>query len=144
MLLARLRGRTPDHGDGRGADRHVSGAAAARRATHSSYVYLGRLRKILGADRPVHCSTGSPFDVGPERIDVHLLRNMVGPSRRTGCADADQVALLRQGVALWRGRPLADRCGDGADRTRRLWQQEHLEAVAAWVAAELAAGRGAR
>ena len=65
------------------------------------------LRKILGRETVITREPGYLLDVDPDRVDLHRFERLVAQA-----ADAEdperRASLLREGLALWRGPPLAD------------------------------------
>ncbi|MEU4196944.1 BTAD domain-containing putative transcriptional regulator [Kribbella sp. NPDC026611] len=115
--------------------------SGARRALH---VAITRLRRILEqvstADVPVRLvrrGGGYVLEIPPDRVDVLRYRALLGelPGR-----DHERLESLRQAMALWCGEPLTGVSGSWALRTRSSWWAQHLDVVAAWARAELAAG----
>lgn len=77
------------------------------RARKTLHTYLGRLRKLLGPGLlRTHPGGGYLLDVAPDAVDVHRFHALL---RRADRADtvAEELDLLRQALALWRGRPFA-------------------------------------
>ncbi|MDQ7905081.1 BTAD domain-containing putative transcriptional regulator [Phytohabitans sp. ZYX-F-186] len=121
------------------------GAPRSAEATIRTYVY--RLRRVLtpdGAAPPVIRSAGAGYlvDVRPEELDLATFRQLVGAAeaaRReadtTGAAD-----LLRRGLALWNGEPLAGLPGQPMERYRANLAKLRLNALEALLAAEIDLG----
>src|SRR5690242_16465865 len=97
----------------------------ARRAVH---VHITRIRRLLAdaagdggtgaaAEPLARRSGGYVLDVDPDRVDALRFGRLLERSRATA-TDADQLRLLREAVALWRGEPLAGLPGEWAGRTR--------------------------
>jgi DNA-binding SARP family transcriptional activator/Flp pilus assembly protein TadD len=71
--------------------------------------YVSRLRQALRVDPEVALTSSGPcyrLDADPDRIDLQRFRRLVGQAAETGGEPA--VALLREALALWRGRALDD------------------------------------
>jgi DNA-binding SARP family transcriptional activator/tetratricopeptide (TPR) repeat protein len=110
----------------------VWGGEPPGRPEHALQVHISRLRGLL-ADHSValqHRGGGYQLDVAAECVDILRFRCLVqeataGPHEQRG-------ALLHDALALWRGVPLADITGEWADRARRAWIQQRLDAAAAW------------
>jgi DNA-binding SARP family transcriptional activator/tetratricopeptide (TPR) repeat protein len=111
--------------------------------------YLSRIRALLDMDlrgegrgrrRLVHRSGGYVLDVDPDQVDVLRLRGLANEAARAHESPDRRVGLLREAIALWRGQPLAGLSGAWVARTRRVWQQQRLDLVAAWADAELRTG----
>jgi DNA-binding SARP family transcriptional activator len=118
-----------------------------RRALHAHVARIRRLLEQVAADgggtaRLVRRSGGYALEVDPQRVDVHRFRRLCEQAREPASA-AEQAALLREALDLWRGEPLAGVAGDWAVRTRQAWRQQHVEAVLAWARAELRSGNPA-
>ncbi|GIH03715.1 SARP family transcriptional regulator [Rhizocola hellebori] len=120
-----------------------------RRTLH---MLISRIRRVLeSADgdgqspaRIVRRSGGYVLDVDLDLVDVHRFQRLV---RLAAAADSDSAMradMLGQALALWQGEPLAGLPGLWAERTRRAWHQQYLDAVVAWAQAELDAGRPAK
>ncbi|MGL5909558.1 MAG: BTAD domain-containing putative transcriptional regulator, partial [Phycicoccus sp.] len=127
----------------------VWGDEAPDRARASLHSHVARLRGILGG--PEVRSTGRETElasrpggyllqVSADDVDVHRFRRLVVEARLVAADPARRAALLRDALGLWRGPALGALGGRWAERTRRTWEQEHLEAVLAWASAELAVG----
>ena len=118
----------------------VWGQAPPARVRETLYTYVTRLRTIFAAtaDAPrlVRRSAGYLLDLDPARVDVHRFGQLVEQARRPGTARAE---LLRAGLELWRGTPLAGMPGKWADEVRHAWQRQRIDAAVAW-AAELRVG----
>ena len=83
-------------------------AAPAARNTLQSHVSY--LRTVLGKAAIVAHPPGYLLDLGEDGTDVHLAERLL----RQGAQSADPgraAADLREALALWRGRPLADLAG---------------------------------
>jgi DNA-binding SARP family transcriptional activator len=95
-------------GDPVGLDRladRVWPEAPPDRARKTLHTYLGRLRTLLGAGLVrTHPGGGYLLDLPPDAVDVHRFHALV---RRADRADgpASELDLLREALALWRGRP---------------------------------------
>ncbi|HKB19970.1 MAG TPA: BTAD domain-containing putative transcriptional regulator [Gaiellaceae bacterium] len=68
---------------------------------------VSELRKIVGRDAVRTREPGYVLDVDPERIDLHRFERLVAQAAEGGDPKR-RSALLREGLALWRGDPLAD------------------------------------
>ena len=72
--------------------------------------YVYQLRKILGADAIATRANGYAIAVGDDGLDLHRLERLMDEGREaleSGNA-AHAASVLRDALALWRGRPLAD------------------------------------
>src|SRR5918994_5113128 len=75
-------------------------------AVKSIQLYVSRLRKELGEGRLVTRPPGYVLRVERSELDVARFEQLVGEAR---IAEAERAARkLREALALWRGRPLAD------------------------------------
>jgi DNA-binding SARP family transcriptional activator/tetratricopeptide (TPR) repeat protein len=118
----------------------VWGEAPPLRVRDALYVYLTRLRQRLDGVLAVpRRSRGYLLDVDPDRVDVHHVRGLLaraGGDRTPG----QRVELLREVVRGWGSEPMSDLTSEWVAQLRGAWEQERLDAVAAWVRAELAVG----
>src|SRR5215212_9130542 len=96
------------------ADRLASalwGEDAPPNATKTVQVYIARVRKALG-DRARLTTTagGYRLEIDPSQLDAVRFDHLLEAGRRALAAGrpADASAALREALALWRGRPLAD------------------------------------
>ncbi|MFD9865626.1 BTAD domain-containing putative transcriptional regulator [Streptomyces niveus] len=133
----------------------VWGEEVPPRVRASLYTYVSRIRRALATTAaPLPTGDGIPadaprlrrgrggylLDVAPGRVDVHRFQDLVDRARSAGRSDAERAALLSEAIGLWRGDPLAGLPGAWAERTRRSWEQLHIEAVLAWADAEARTG----
>ncbi len=113
----------------------VWGQAPPARVRETLYTYITRLRTIFAAteDAPhlVRRSAGYLLDLDPARVDVHRFEQLVEQARRPG---TERAELLRAGLELWRGTPLAGMPGRWADEVRHAWQRRRIDAAVAWAA----------
>jgi DNA-binding SARP family transcriptional activator len=119
----------------------VWGDAAPAHARNSVYVYVARLRRVLGrgeegVSRLVHRSRGYLLDVDQDQVDLHRFRRLLDQARDQVYNADEQVGLLRHALRLWRGEPLADVSGEWAARIRQSWHQARLDALVSWAKAE--------
>ncbi len=107
---------------------------------------MSHLRKALVDDVLVSSRGGYALAVDPERIDAFRFERLVDEGRAALSADAPGHAaeLLREGLALWRGPPLADLAYEGfvQDAAARL-EERRLEALEVRIEADLRLGRHA-
>jgi DNA-binding SARP family transcriptional activator/tetratricopeptide (TPR) repeat protein len=109
------------------------------------FAHVARLRQALaGAARHgvalVTEPTGYVMRVEPDRVDVHLFRQLVD-SARSATDPVDRGRLLRGALELWRGPPLEDpEVGSGPHRLCRGLEELRLNALEERVDADLAAG----
>ena len=138
------------------ADRLIDelwGESPPATAAKGLQVYVSQLRKELqnGADRDgdvlVTRANGYVLQLGPDDVDVRRFERLVSAGERALAAgEPDRAAQrLRQGLAMWRGPPLADFTYE------RFAQQEiarldelRLVAIEQRVDADLALGRHAQ
>jgi DNA-binding SARP family transcriptional activator/tetratricopeptide (TPR) repeat protein len=109
------------------------------------FAHVARLRKALaGAAKHgvalVTEPSGYAMRVEPDRVDVHLFRQLV-ESARTTADPAARAKLLRDALDLWRGAPLEDpEIGSGPHRLCRGLEDLRLNALEGRIDADLAAG----
>jgi DNA-binding SARP family transcriptional activator len=77
---------------------------ARERAT--VHTYVARLRRLLGREVIQTTPEGYQLGVAAERIDLWQFRDLLRRAAGAGSVDAELV-LLREALALWRGRPFA-------------------------------------
>jgi DNA-binding SARP family transcriptional activator len=84
-----------------------------RSAAQTLQTYVSQLRKALGTDRVVTEAGGYRVVVGDGELDARQFESLIAEGRHALSAGdaARAVPLLRKGVALWRGAPLADATG---------------------------------
>jgi DNA-binding SARP family transcriptional activator/tetratricopeptide (TPR) repeat protein len=107
-------------------------------------VYVSRLRKALGSSEVlVTRSPGYVLRVDADQIDIGQFEALLGRGRDAMAAGSPGEAadLLRQGLALWRGAPLADFASEpfAQGEARRL-EEQRLAATEDRIEAELALG----
>ena len=109
-------------------------------AASSLQNHVFRLRKVLGADRVVTRSRGYELSVQPDELDLDRVETLVHIAE--GLEPAAAAARLREALALWRGKPLAEL--DAFDFARadglRL-EDRRLGILEDCLDAEIAAGR---
>ena len=120
-------------------------APRSAEATIRTYVY--RLRRVLtpdGAGAPVIRSAGAGYlvDVRPDELDLATFRQVVGAAElaRRQSDTAGAADLLRRGLALWNGEPLAGLPGQPMERYRANLAKLRLNALEALLAAEIDLG----
>ncbi|MET9038449.1 AfsR/SARP family transcriptional regulator [Streptomyces mirabilis] len=119
--------------------------AAARNAL---YAHITRIRRLLAkvtkADgAPVQLERhvgGYLLDLDPDGVDLLRFRRLVELGLSKDLDDGARVALLRQALELWRGRPLEGVDGSWAEWTRTHFDLYRVEAVVAWARIELELG----
>ncbi len=113
-----------------------------RRTRDSVYLYIGRLRKLLGPGIVIHTQPGGyQLTIDPGAVDVHRFRDLLSLARRAPTA-GEELAHLRAALRLWRGIPFADLYSTWLDRevAPRL-TEEWFAATARRIELELDAGR---
>jgi DNA-binding SARP family transcriptional activator len=104
-------------------------------------VYVSQLRKALGRDLILTQPPGYLIRVGDGELDLHRFERLVATARAEEPAEA--ARLLRKGLALWRGAPLAE-LGDSVARPERgRLEEQRLAALEQRIDAELALGHHA-
>src|SRR5919109_2740961 len=104
-------------------------------------VYVSQLRKVLGRDLILTQPPGYLVRVSDGELDLQRFERLVASARAEEAAQA--ARLFREGLALWRGAPLAE-LGDSFARAERAWlEEQRLTALEQRVEAELALGRHA-
>jgi predicted ATPase/DNA-binding SARP family transcriptional activator len=115
-------------------------------ARHAIQVYVSRLRRALGPSRIEARSRAYVLRADPDEIDLFRFRQSVAEARESlGGDDASGAAeRLRDALALWRGRALADLDGEpGVDQLVLELEEERVGAIGLRMEAELAAGSDA-
>ncbi|MGZ8567442.1 MAG: protein kinase domain-containing protein, partial [Actinomycetota bacterium] len=110
------------------------------RSTLQTYVY--RLRKVLGDARIEAGSGGYLLHAGPDEIDAGRFETLVKEAKRSLASDPPAaLATLDEGLALWRGDPLADLSDEPSLRGEIARLEElRLAATEHRIATELAMG----
>jgi len=104
-------------------------------------VYVSQLRKALGRDLILTQPPGYLVRISDGELDLHRFERLVASARTEEPAQAAQ--LFREGLALWRGAPLAE-LGDSFARAERArLEEQRLAALEQRVEAELALGHHA-
>jgi YVTN family beta-propeller protein len=115
-------------------------------AVKTVQVYVSHLRRALVDDVLVSSRGGYALEVDPERIDALRFERIVEEGRAALSADdpARAAEILRAGLALWRGPPLADLAYEEftQDAVARL-EERRLEALEVRIEADLRLGRHA-
>jgi DNA-binding SARP family transcriptional activator len=119
------------------------GENSPRTARAALQNYVSQLRRTLGPGVVLSRPGGYVLDVRPEQTDVGRFEHLVAESRRA-TSDEERAKRLRDGLALWRGPPLADLSREpfAAYEVGRL-EQLRLPAVEDLIDAELSLGAGA-
>ena len=117
------------------------GASPPATAPTALQVYVSQLRKALGRDLILTQPPGYLIRVSDGELDLHRFERLVATARAEEPAQA--ARLLREGLALWRGAPLAE-LGDSFARAERArLEEQRLAALEQRIEAELALGRHA-
>jgi DNA-binding SARP family transcriptional activator len=105
-------------------------------------VYVSQLRKLLGDGVILTRPPGYVLEAPADALDLQRFERLVGEAR--GADPVNAAALLREGLTLWRGPPLADFTYDSFAQIEiaRL-QEARLAALEARIEADLALGRHA-
>src|SRR6266511_6338211 len=104
-------------------------------------VYVSQLRKALGRDLILTQPPGYLIRVSDGELDLDRFERLVATARAEEPTQA--ARLLREGLALWRGAPLAE-LGDSFARAERArLEEQRLAALEQRIEAELALGRHA-
>jgi len=106
-------------------------------------VYISRLRKLLGRELLVTREPGYVLRAEPESVDAKRAERLIARAR--SAEDPGECAgLLREALALWRGRPLGDLAYErfGQEDAERL-EEVRLGALEDRIEAEIALGRSA-
>jgi DNA-binding SARP family transcriptional activator/tetratricopeptide (TPR) repeat protein len=101
-------------------------------ARASLQILVTRLRRLLAGvpgcavDR---CGDGYRLQLGPQLVDVHRFRSLVGSARQAR-DDDEAITVLGQALRLWRGPALADVAATArVDAIRAGLAEEHLSAA---------------
>jgi DNA-binding SARP family transcriptional activator len=117
------------------------GASPPDTAPTALQVYVSQLRKALGRDLILTQPPGYLIRVSDGELDLHRFERLVAKARAEEPAQA--ARLLREGLALWRGAPLAE-LGDSVARAERArLEEQRLAALEQRIEAELELGRHA-
>ena len=116
------------------------GSSPPATAVKSIQLYVSRLRKELGEGRLVTRAPGYVLRVERSELDVARFEQLVGEAR---VAEAERAARkLREALALWRGRPLADLAYEPFAQAEIARLEElRLDALELRIEADLAGGR---
>jgi DNA-binding SARP family transcriptional activator/DNA-binding beta-propeller fold protein YncE len=117
------------------------GASPPDTAPTALQVHVSQLRKALGRDLILTQPPGYLIRVSDGELDLHRFERLVATAR--GEAPAQAARLLREGLALWRGAPLAELDDSFARAERARLEEQRLAALEQRVEAELALGRHA-
>ncbi len=121
------------------------GEDAPAGAVGTVQVYVSRLRKVLGGPEIISTTpAGYCLRVAPGELDAARFEQLVDEGRRILAAGQPERAatLLREGLAMWRGPPLADLAFEPfVDAEIARLEEQRQSALEARVDADLAAGR---
>ena len=101
-------------------------------------MHVSHLRKALGRDLILTQPPGYLIRIGEGELDLHRFERLVTAARSEESAQAGR--LLREGLALWRGAPLAELDDSFARGERARLEEQRLAAVEQRIEAELALG----
>jgi DNA-binding SARP family transcriptional activator len=104
-------------------------------------VYVSQLRKALGRDLILTQPPGYLIRVSDGELDLHRFELLVATAR--GEEPAEAARLHREGLALWRGAPLAELGDSFARGERARLEEQRLAALEQRIEAELALGHHA-
>ena len=104
-------------------------------------MYVSQLRKALGRDLILTQPPGYLIRVSDGELDLHRFERLVATARTEEPAQA--ARLLREGLALWRGAPLAELSDSFAPAERARLEEQRLAALEQRIQADLALGRHA-
>src|SRR5262249_7263205 len=108
------------------------------RARHSLYVYIARLRQVLGNRTLLRQAGGYILKAEPECVDVQRFRELC---KLAGAAGLEgRIAMLDEALALWRRRPLQDLDGDWVAGVRQSCGRLRMDAAVSWAKARLGSG----
>ena len=110
-------------------------------ASTALQVYVSQLRKALGRDLILTQPPGYLIRVSDGEVDLHRFERLVATAGGEDSAEA--ALLLREGLALWRGAPLAELGNPFARAERARLEEQRLAALEQRIEAELALGRHA-
>jgi DNA-binding SARP family transcriptional activator len=120
------------------------GARPPRAAANTLQYHVSQLRKLLGsAETIITREPGYLIRVEQDELDLFRFERQVAEAEQ---ASPDRAArLLRDALALWRGRPLADLAGESfAQPEIRRLEEVRLAALEQRLEADLALGHHAR
>jgi DNA-binding SARP family transcriptional activator len=103
-------------------------------------VHVSQLRKALGRDLILTQPPGYLIRVSDGELDLHRFEQLVAAARAEEPVQA--ARLLREGLALWRGAPLAE-LGESFAPAERALEEQRLAALEQRIDADLALGRHA-
>ena len=115
------------------------GASPPDTARAALQVYVSQLRKALGRDLILTQPPGYLIRVSDGELDLHRFELLVTAARAEEPVQA--ARLLREGLALWRGAPLAELSDSFALHERARLEEQRLAALEQRIEADLALGR---
>ncbi|MEO3867361.1 BTAD domain-containing putative transcriptional regulator [Nonomuraea sp. B12E4] len=74
------------------------------------HTYVTRLRRVIGAELIQTCPDGYQLKVEAGTVDLHRFRDLVRRADAAAAAE-EELALLRESLKLWRGRPFGNSRG---------------------------------
>ena len=117
------------------------GASPPETAPTALQVHVSQLRKALGRDLILTQPPGYLIRVGDGELDLDRFEQLVAAAPAEEPVQA--ARLLREGLALWRGAPLAELSDSFAPAERRRLEEQRLGALEQRIQADLALGRHA-
>jgi len=117
------------------------GASPPETAPTALQVHVSQLRKALGRDLILTQPPGYLIRLSDGELDLHRFEQLVAAARAEDAAQA--ARLLREGLALWRGAPLAELSDVFAPPERARLEEQRLAALEQRIQADLALGRHA-
>ncbi|ETK36543.1 AfsR/SARP family transcriptional regulator [Microbispora sp. ATCC PTA-5024] len=123
--------------------------APPRTALQSLHTHVYRLRRLLGADgdppAPLLTEpTGYVLQVAGEQVDAERFRRLAerGAAEIARGETAEGAAVLREALALWRGRPLGNvACGPVLTRHLAQLEEARIRALELRIEADMRLGR---
>jgi len=117
------------------------GASPPDTAPTALQVHVSQLRKTLGRDLILTQPPGYLIQIGDGELDLHRFERLVAAARAEEPVQAAQ--LLREGLGLWRGAPLAELSDFFAPAERARLVEQRLAALEQRIQADLGLGRHA-
>ena len=122
----------------------VWGDSAPPGARRSLQAHVAKIRRALqsAADSQLLVRGGGGYMIAADIAQVDALRfqDLVARCRPTTVDEQRRASRLREALGLWHGEPLAGVAGTWAERVRRAWRQEHIDATLMWARAEIRLG----
>ncbi len=112
-------------------------------ARNTLQTYIKHLRKLVGAERIEHLSSGYRFEVDAHELDMLRFESLVDEARQLATSDTPgAVSRLREALGLWRGAALDDLSEQPSLRPEIARLEEmRTAAIEERMAADLALGR---